>query len=87
MEDFVMRSISEEGTHRMFSVHRMRTSKGAAAITIKSYNSRGGDITFAVDENEQKEENMNLYEEYARELGEMLIRIANNPCKLPEVKE
>jgi hypothetical protein len=85
MEDFVMRSISEEGTHRMFSVHRMRTSKGGASITIRSF--RGNDIVFAVDENEQKEENKLLYEEYARELGEMLIRIANNPCKLPEVIE
>jgi hypothetical protein len=85
MEDFVMRSITIEGTHRMFSVHRMRTSKGGASITIKSF--RGGDIIFSVDENEQKDENKLLYEEYARELGEILIRIANNPCKLPEVKE
>lgn len=86
MEDFVMRSICEEGRNRLFSVHRMRTSKGAAAITIKSYANRGGDIVFAVDENELREENMLLYEELARELGEILIRIANNPCKLPKVE-
>lgn len=73
MEDFIMRTVIE--TDGRFSVSRTRNSNGKEFITIS-----------LDDRNVLYLDTLNQAYEI-RTLATLLNKIADNPCKLPEVKE
>ena len=72
MKDFLMREISLKNGEQ--EVTRSRNSNGYGYIRIR----KGGTLIDFGGES---------YEFDVRELGKMLIDIADNPCLLPEIKE
>lgn len=84
MEDFVHRTITEsielpgkQVPPVVCTVMRTRTSKGFASITLRI---EGKEIL--------KISNINygdFYEVAVRDIAHLLLQIANNSCKLPEV--
>lgn len=81
MKDFIHRTIGlekevvdEDGERVKMSVSRTHTSAGYAAIKATFGKSS---IEFNIS---------GEYEQHARQFAEMLLEIARNPCKLPEVE-
>ena len=83
MEEFVVKTVNSSfevytktGARRYFDVIRMRNSQGYASIEIRYSDS----VCIRIDTGDFGDD----YERIIRNFAELLIRIADNPCKLPE---
>lgn len=72
MDNFLMREISEKDEEYLITVTRIRNTNGYGKITIQYGTQK---IEFTGDG----------YERCARRAGELLDKIADTPCLLPEV--
>ena len=77
MKDFLHRNVTEESTELGLSVSRMRTSTGFCSITIVG---NGNKLQFSNESEGVADPN---YEEKVRELANMMLKIADEPCLLP----
>ena len=83
MQDFIHRAVSDsiefvdcEGSKTTVTATRMRTSAGYAGISLDVGGKRVLDLTSDLED----------YPKAARDIADLLRRMADEPCKLPKVE-